>query len=761
MIDITNSEFLKLIFGDEWNHAHVTAFKDDPGSIEADRRAICWGGGAAGSRLESFGPGDNQYFTISLFNMDEGRAVRRKAKFDACFVIVADDVNEKLPLERVEMLPAPTYKLLTSAGSEQWGWVLGEACEDRGQVENLLDGLVVQGLAPDGKDPGMRGVTRYVRLPEGSNTKTKRYVDGVPFKCSIIEWNPDSYYSIETLASVFDININAERSSAAGAGLSAQNPIVRDHPVMKRLNFTGEGNDGWLRVDCPNAENHTGGEPDGAAVQVQEDGRIHFQCHHGSCNGDSVGAKKLTGPRVISLLDTGGDLLDQYDDYCKRLYAKGILSLKKSCSDEKPDITGFDPNRYIFIAAENKFYDIKSRLMISTKGLDNRYLSELPPGRNKLQASALLLSTMDKKIGEADGITWTPTGREAPTREELIVDVEGRNLINTWSGFALKPCAGDVSLWLEHWEYLVPDERQREETLNYLAAILQRPTEKPAFFIGHRGGHRTGKDLAYKPIMQALGYRIAKAVEIDNVISGWGDYLNEVKFCIVTEVDKAQDKKVANSMKTITAPTASGYRILNMKGGSVVTQRDCMGGVMMSNKRHFIAIEEGDRRYFIIDSWVKPRSAEYYKKIDSWYNEEGTYGAILGYLLARDISNFDHNQLPYMTEAANEMVEAGRYDYEQDIREMIDDRVPPFHNTWVGSKEVKRVRGDMKLKGGNNGIDTALADAGWFKFRGLKKVGGVVKNTQTFYTNLLPRDAKSAEAFAFMEEHKREIAKIG
>ena len=116
---ISNRQFLQAVFGDNWTKAHVTSFFDDPGAIDQDRRGICWAGGEAGSW--QFEDGENQYFTISLFRKDGGRANRRKTNFKQCHVIVADDVKEKLPIERVEMLPEPSYKLLTSAGSEQWG----------------------------------------------------------------------------------------------------------------------------------------------------------------------------------------------------------------------------------------------------------------------------------------------------------------------------------------------------------------------------------------------------------------------------------------------------------------------------------------------------------------------------------------------------------------------------------------------------------------------------------------------------------------
>ena len=60
VVPVTNKEFLNVLFGDEWDRAHVTSFPDDPNDITIDRRAICWAGGLAGSELARMGGRDNQ-----------------------------------------------------------------------------------------------------------------------------------------------------------------------------------------------------------------------------------------------------------------------------------------------------------------------------------------------------------------------------------------------------------------------------------------------------------------------------------------------------------------------------------------------------------------------------------------------------------------------------------------------------------------------------------------------------------------------------
>lgn len=278
---VSNEEFLKAIFGQDYIWSHVTSFPDDPGDIAADRRHICWGGDFY-SRYH-VQPGTNQYYTISTFyaDPDNGKARRRKALFRQTHVIVADDVREKLPHENALRLPEPSFKLETSPGSEQWGWILETPHADRHQVENLLDGLVDKGLAPDGKDPGMKGVTRYVRLPEGYNTKAKKMVNGSPRQCVMLEWHPGRKVTLEQLADPFDVDLYAARRESRVDGAAD----VSDHPLLHTplINIKEVRSDGRFDITCPWVSEHTGQSDDGAAVFTNGDGTIGFKCHHGGC----------------------------------------------------------------------------------------------------------------------------------------------------------------------------------------------------------------------------------------------------------------------------------------------------------------------------------------------------------------------------------------------------------------------------------------------------------------------------------------------
>jgi hypothetical protein len=284
MLNITNETFLKAIFGDNLGFVHVTDFTHDPSNIPNDKILLAWMGNSYSKYRFSNTP-SNQYFTISIFKPEtDGKARRRKDLYLYTPVIVLDDVKEKLSLDAVKQLPPPSYILETSIGSEQWGYILDKPCTERYRTENLLDGLVANGLAPDGKDPGMKGVTRYVRLPDGCNNKKSKLVNGIPFKCRMLLWEPNTKTSLEALAKPLCVNLDKARKEHN----HASSVTMPDHPILKTdIHIKTDLTNGRYDITCPWVDEHTGEADNGTAIWTNQDGSLGFKCHHGNCENRS------------------------------------------------------------------------------------------------------------------------------------------------------------------------------------------------------------------------------------------------------------------------------------------------------------------------------------------------------------------------------------------------------------------------------------------------------------------------------------------
>ena len=291
----------------------------------------------------------------------------------------------------------------------------------------------------------MKGVTRYVRLPEGSNTKAKRYVDGKPFKCEMLSWSPDKMYSMDDLASVFDIDLSVARAEVNSVALGKGDPVFDHHPLLKNVTVTGVNND-WLQIDCPNADNHTGGDKSGAAVLIREDGSVGFKCHHGNC-------EKLTAVGVVDKLG----IKDEVNAYIHQVQVEGNKALAEISRQElaEQEATGGDscanaiiPRdddnlnllRYISIAPMNRVYDVCTGKLVTDGAIRNLYLREYDGSKNVGYADVHFHKARDVGLCIADGLGWLPWSIYPPSRSEMIMDHGTERLINTWPGADCDAC---------------------------------------------------------------------------------------------------------------------------------------------------------------------------------------------------------------------------------------------------------------------------------------------------------------------------------
>lgn len=286
---ISNTEFLRAVFQGDWRRAHVCGFREDPTTLDSLGLRGFWAGGEAQHMLP-FPVDANTFFTISTFHPDpiSGWSRRRKVQFDRSYVIVIDDVglrgldgtSAKVPVDKVKL--PPSYAIETSPGNWQLGYILDGGDSRGGKVVALLDAMVAQGLVSDGSDPGMKGVTRYVRLPVGRNTKAKYGSAGHVHVLG--SWRPERTYTLEQIADAYgcrkelDAAEDALNAPVAGSFDPGQDQIAEVLVNAGQVQSFDEAKKLW-QVTCPFVEDHTGRADSGTAYL----GEGRWCCHHGHC----------------------------------------------------------------------------------------------------------------------------------------------------------------------------------------------------------------------------------------------------------------------------------------------------------------------------------------------------------------------------------------------------------------------------------------------------------------------------------------------
>ena len=200
---MTNSDFLAEVLGplEPGQHGWVTSFRADPGNAPP----AVWSGRnykgtpAQAATIDRAGE-DNTYFCTSVLGATEdGEVVRRKDAFIRLAALVVDDVNP-------DDIQAFSWSLQTSPGNYQVGILLDP--EDQDTYNRQLIDRVMSSLAARGRtnDASGNACVRYVRLPEGMNTKPR--AAGV-WKVQLDIWAPRVRWSLADACAAVGIDLDA------------------------------------------------------------------------------------------------------------------------------------------------------------------------------------------------------------------------------------------------------------------------------------------------------------------------------------------------------------------------------------------------------------------------------------------------------------------------------------------------------------------------------------------------------------------------
>jgi len=766
-LNISNQEFIQAVFGEDAPWCHVTDFPHDPGNIPKDQHLIAWKGDYF-SRYK-MSANTNQYFTISNFYCDDQQqARRRKALFRHTPCIVLDDVKEKLSMVEVNKLPKPAWILESSAGSEQWGYILDTPCTDRGRVENLLDGLVANGLAPDGRDPGMKGVTRYLRLPEGVNNKASKLVNGQPFDCRIVQWQPFNRVTLEQLAEPFAVDLNRERRESRVDGAAA----VSDHPLVNIpdiVHIKEIRSDGRFDVTCPWVEDHTGQDNSGSAVFTNSDGTIGFKCHHGNCQertgsdllrfieNESTGfssmlknwqvmrelesvappmsfmspvpvapvvhqpnavtieainevsfmALPVAAPAPVEEVDPNAlqlfcdklrrelpgtdeqraiasQILKFTDDmpkidqkhwhdvvvdimrWSKADFKDIITDLRKTWYGDKVSKSTFYDN-VVFVKELNQFYDWESSIFFSTEAFQNSFAHE--------DAEARKIALQDGRVQKVDRLDF------APKQPRIFIE-SGCRYANTWCESSQSfGEAGDASRWLQHFDALEWTEH-RDHIEKWMAFTLRHPDRKINHMLLLGSGEGCGKDFLLYPLIKAMGDNHT-VISGEDLLSGFNDYVLSTKYLHINEAelgDRREALAVSNKLKPLAAAPPDTLRV-NQKGIKPIKVRNILNATMTTNSVMPLRLNGPSRRFYAIWSDINPRDKNDNMKrewLDYWedrwnWMKGGGWKAVVHHLMhVVDLTEFNPNEAPPMTEFLREIKESSKSPMQQTVEQFIN-----------------------------------------------------------------------------------------
>ena len=634
------------------------AFLPDPKRIKADQ---AWYGNTAS-------------FIIDRFT--EGRVSASAANCEYILVMMLDDIGTKSKTPPLE----PTWIMETSPGSFQWGYAFSD------QPTKAEFSAAIKAIAEAGyTDPGACNPVRNFRLPGSVNLKPGR--DN--FAARLVEFHPDIEYSLPDICAALGVT-PVEPDSLTLRPIRISDDGADD--VMAWLSGQGlllskPNGEGWAGVICPNSAEHTDGNPEGRYMPANR----AYCCLHSHCVdfdsrafltwvADQGGPAHTPGLREELLTQAMESALSKlaptadYPDEAARVIAE--VERKELGRVEKNE--WFE--RFAYVQTDDAFFDMTDRREVSRNTFNALYrhidCKSIHNAKRRIEAATSFDENRQGKGAKSlVGITYAAGA-------SVLVAREGQVYGNRWRDARPAPVAGDVSMWLAHVERMIPERFEREHLLNALAHKVQFPGHKINHAILLGGNHGSGKDTLFAPFFWAIGgpsKHNCSLVKNEELTSQWG-YALECEVMEIAELRQAEAKDrraLENTLKPIIAAPPE-LLMVNRKGLHPYMALNRVFVIAFSNERVAISIPSEDRRWFVLWADAPKLPEAQAVSLWNWYQRQGGFEAVAHYLHTRDVSAWNPNAAPPMTEAKSIMVEHGMSGAESFLVDLMRRRAGEF-----------------------------------------------------------------------------------
>jgi hypothetical protein len=664
-------------------------------------------------------PGWAVYGNTASFIVDRfkgGHVSASAANCEFVLVMVLDDVGtDKVP--NTCPLP-PTWVMETSPGSFQWGYAFSEQPR-KGEFAAAIKAIAAAGFT----DKGAINAVRNFRLPGSVNLKP----GNDNFAARLVEFNPGREYTLEELCAAMNVTPGPVESVYAPVRVADDG----GDDVMAWLSDNGlvlsnPNQEGWAGVHCPNAAEHTDGNPEGRYMPANR----AYCCLHSHCLeldssvflkwvADSGGPAHSPGLRdelLVSAMESALSKLQPTAEFPNVAAAVVAQTERKEMARvEKADWW----DRFAYLQDDDAYFDLQDRRELSRSTFNAMFrhigCKSIHNGRKVEASYSFDEQRQDKGAQSLVSVTYA-------AGSGTIVNRDGLTYGNRWVNARPQPVAGDVSPWLRHVERLIPEKFEREHLLNALAHKVQFPGHKINHAILMGGTHGSGKDTMFAPFFWAIGgdaKRNCSLVKNEDLTSQWG-YALECEVMEIAELRQADAKDrraLENTLKPIIAAPPELLTI-NRKGLHPYYALNRVFVVAFSNERVAISLPSEDRRWFVLWSEAARLTEREALALWNWYKNQNGFQAVAHYLHTRDVSAWNPSAPPPVTEAKQIMIEHGMSTAEAFIVDMLRRKSGEFARGVIGSPFhalCDRLQGlaPQGVKVVQGALLHAIKEAGW------------------------------------------------
>jgi hypothetical protein len=281
-----------------------------------------------------------------------------------------------------------------------------------------------------------------------------------------------------------------------------------------------------------------------------------------------------------------------------------------------------------------------------------------------------------------------------------IIKVDGQLRANTYWPVITPRREGDPQPFLDHLVKILPEKRDRDIMLAYMAACVQHKGSKFQWAPLLQGVEGNGKSLLTRCVAFAISERYThfpKASQIAKHFNGW---MHGRLFIGVEDVYiPFSQQDVLEELK----PMITGERLeIERKGVDQVTLEVCCNFIMNCNDKGAIRKTKNDRRIAPFytaqqdkDDLVRDGMTDgYFTRLYSWLRNAGGYEIVNELLHTYNIPpelNPANGHIAPLTSSTSEALAYGLGRVEQEILEAMEREDVGFRGGWVSSMAIDRL----------------------------------------------------------------------
>lgn len=285
-----------------------------------------------------------------------------------------------------------------------------------------------------------------------------------------------------------------------------------------------------------------------------------------------------------------------------------------------------------------------------------------------------------------------------------LFEEDGRSLANCYVPHVLKVRPGSVDPFLRHLTLLIPDERDRQILLSWMAALVQHPGTKFRWAPVLQGCEGNGKGLIANILQHVVGRRYTHIAQAGDLANKFNDWLVGRLLVVINEVDFGRDKAVIDSVKPMISDDDVGVQ---GKGKAQETARNFANFFLTTNHVGAIGQAVRGRRYSVFvtaqqaddDCAAFGMTGEYFGHLLEWLRAGG-YEHVAHYLSTYQIPTAlnpagECVRAP-RTSTYKTTVEAAKGSVEQAIEEAIEEGRVGFRTPFVCGSALNKLLEDAK-----------------------------------------------------------------